>query len=412
MLIPGTWCLLPQKASSASPVDCRLSTVDPSPVDTHVGHTVTLEQAARQLLRPEPTAPEKPTARFKWEGISSPPAIGEDGTLYMGVAGGKTPFEGRLEARAQDGTVLWSVETRGKCKDTPLLHEGKLLVPLSDPFSVSSFDPKTGELLGTRKDAGGPLVAGKSGVFARTWRQEIVKVNGGWTFELKTTESLAELKVAPEGQLYASTRQGTLYALDPRSGNVLWSKDAPDGEFTLDKDRVFVASKDGKSVLQLGHDGQLQSTLEGFQRANPCGVAPDGTLLVADRTDMFRNDLRAFSPDGTKRWTALVKDAAIGEVRYDSQGRILVPSGNYFNHSGALECFTPGGQLLWRAGMSEPPRTALGPDNAIYALDPFYQLHALNDPAPKVVEANAPPRVFQLGDAVVVGGVRVKKRPA
>ncbi len=373
--------------------------------------SVPLDEASRLLLRTEPAPLEAPTRRFKWEGISSPPAVGPDGTLYLGTTGGKSPFDGVLQARAQDGTVLWSVTTSGKCKDTPLLHDGKLLVPLSDPFSVSTFDPTTGAHLATRKDAGGPLVAGKSGVFARTWRQEIVRIDGGWTFALKSTESLAQLKVAPEGQLYASTRQGTLYALDPRSGGVLWSCEAPHGRFTLDRDRVFVASPDGQSVHQLDHDGQLQSKIQGFKQANPCGVAPDGALLVADQVEMFRNDLAAFNPDGTRRWSTLVKDAAIGEVRYDSQGRILVPSGNYLNHSGALECFTPGGLLLWRAGMSEPARTALGPDNAIYAQDRFYQLHALNDPAPVTPMNSIAPRIFNLNDAVVVGGVRVKKKP-
>lgn len=404
MMITSARPMIGQKTAS------RL-TPDTTPRDTFQ-KTIPLDEAAQRLLRPEPKKPEQATCRFLWEGIASPPAVGADGTLYLGVTGGKSPFDGVLQARAQDGTVLWSVETRGQCKDTPLLHDGKLRVPLSDPFSVSTFDVKTGQLLGTRKDACGPLVSGKSGVFARTWRQEIVKVDGGWTFSLKSSESLAQLKVAPDGQLYASTRQGTLYALDPASGGVLWSCEAPHGQFTLDKDRVFVASSDRTSVRELSHDGKEQRRIDGFKHANPCGVAPDGTLLVADQTEMFRNDLKAFGADGARLWTAPVQDAAIGDVRSDSQGRILVPSGNFMTHRGALECFTPSGQLLWRAGMSEPPRTALGPDDAVYALDPFYRLHALNDPAPRVVEKSTPPCIFNLGDAVVVGGVRVKKKPA
>lgn len=402
MITPALPMVRPRSASRLQPEN---------PTDTFTP-TVPLAEAARQLLRPAPTQTERPTARFRWEGISSPPAVGPNGTLYLGVTGGKTPFEGVLQARTPDGTVLWSVETKGKCQHTPLLHDGKLVVPLSDPFSVSTYDLASGQLLATRKDAGGPLVAGKSGVFARTWRQEIVRVDGGWTFPLKTTESLAELKVAPDGQLYASTRQGTLYALDPQSGRQLWSCPAPDGHFTVDQDRVFVPSPDRHAVIELGHDGQQRRSLGGFQRANPCGVAPNGTLLVADLSDALHNNLKALDRDGRQLWSSPVKEPAVETLRYDREGHILVPSGNYAAHSGSLECFTGSGQLLWRAGMGGPPRLALGDDNALYALDSFYQLHALNDPTPRQAPApETPPRVFNLGDAVVVGGVRVKKRP-
>ncbi len=378
--------------------------------------SASLQEVARKLLAVEP---ENPTARFVWKDVASPPAVGPDGTLYLAVRGAKSPYEGRLEARSQDGQVLWSLTTRGRCQQTPLLHDGKLTLVLSDPHSVSVFDACTGKPLTERTGLGGPLAAGPSGVFACTprWRrlgpsnprQEVVAVDGNWSFRLGVNETLARLEVASDGQLYASTQQGTLYALDPTTGQKVWQVEAPHGRFALARDRVFVASPDGTQVLALDHEGRRQGALEGFREANPCGVSPRGDLLVADRTSGFRTDLRAFDPQGQKLWTNLVQDPRIEEVRFDRQGRALVSSGDFAGRAGRVECFGPAGELLWRSGLHDSPRLSLGPDDDLYALDGSHQLYALDDPVSDGQDS-AGPRLVNLGQAVVVGGIRVKKR--
>lgn len=195
-----------------------------------------------------------PIAPLRWEiklqdNISSPPAIGANGTVYVGTHNKK------LVAISPEGTVIWTVLLGGSTYSAPAIgHDGTIYIHTFEDRKLVAIAPN-----GRKK-----------------WDFErgLYNIGVSYILDWKDVGYLSSPVVAADGTIYAAgDENNTLYALDP-NGQLKWS---------------YLTN------------GQLSTP----------AVGADGTVYVSsgstqDNTVRNRSDaaLHAFNPDGTIKWTS------------------------------------------------------------------------------------------------------------
>jgi len=181
-------------------------------------------------------------------GIPGAPALGSDGTIYVGSS------DGALHAIGSDGAPRWRYPSNGWVRAMPAVS-GPTIYGGTDTGAVFALD------------AGG----------TQRWRLEL----GAETIGLAG---------GPDGTLYATSANGTLHALAP-DGAPRWSTPLGGGRPTAPAagpdGRIYVGAKDGRlRVVAAG--GQIAGS---FSLQAPLSIAPlvgrDGAVYVAvgDRKD-------------------------------------------------------------------------------------------------------------------------------
>jgi outer membrane protein assembly factor BamB len=181
-------------------------------------------------------------------GIPGAPALGGDGTIYVGSS------DGALHAIGADGAARWSYPSNGWVRAMPAVN-GPTIYGGTDTGAVFALDAS-----GTQR-----------------WRVEL-------------GAEMIGLATGPDGTLYASTANGTLHALAP-DGAPRWSTPLGGGRPTAPAagpdGRIYVGAKDGR-LRVVAPDGQIAGS---FSLQAPLSIAPliglDGAVYVAvgDRKD-------------------------------------------------------------------------------------------------------------------------------
>jgi outer membrane protein assembly factor BamB len=279
---------------------------------------------------------------FKAEGqMNSSPAIGPDGTIYVGAgqtlyalnANGtqrwqhkvKGPifsspavgpngqvFFGSLDHRVyglnEKGTVVLSYLTGGPVRSSPALEADGTLYIGSDDGNLHALASS-----GKKKWAFGtggfvrssPAIGADGTIYVGSWDNRLYAVNPDgtlkWTFPTRHY-IYASPAVGPDGTIYVGSVDDWFYALDS-AGKVKWSF-ATEGHIysspALGADgTVYVGSWDNK-LYALDSRGALRWA---FPTGNLVQSSP---ALGADGSICFGSDenkLYCLNPDGTKRWT-------------------------------------------------------------------------------------------------------------
>jgi outer membrane protein assembly factor BamB len=181
-----------------------------------------------------------------WEaalgGIAGTPALGRDGTIYIGSA------DGALHAIAPDGTSRWRYPAVGFVQAAPLIA-GDTIYGATDHGIVFALD-----------------AAGKE-----RWRAEL-------------GSAVAGLSAGSEGTLYATSADGTLRAFAP-GGALRWATPLGGGEPTAPAaapdGQIYVGAADGH-LRVIRPDGNVAGR---FYLQAPARIAPlvsrDGAIYVA-----------------------------------------------------------------------------------------------------------------------------------
>jgi polysaccharide biosynthesis protein PslG len=175
-------------------------------------------------------------------GIPGAPALGGDGTIYIGSS------DGALHAIGPDGTPRWRYPSNGWARTMPVVS-GATIYGGTDGGAVFALD------------AGGQ----------QRWRVELGAETIG-------------LAAGPDGALYASTADGSLHELAP-DGVLRWSSPLGGGRPTAPAigadGRIYVGAENGRlSVVAPG--GQIAGD---FNLQAPLNITPvigrDGAVYVA-----------------------------------------------------------------------------------------------------------------------------------
>lgn len=291
----------------------------------------------------------------------SSPAIGKDGTIYLGA------FDGKLWAINPDGTRKWVFRAGLEIRSSPA-------VGADDTVFVGSRDRKFYALSakGTKKwefTTGGwvdssAAIARDGGVYFGSWDGTLYALSPrgevDWRFETGGPV-VSSPSVGADGVIYFGSHDRKFYALNPEgekkweftTGGAITCSPAVNGV-----DCVYFTSLDGH-LYSVNLDGSLRWKLHtgSITQASPV-VGMNGTIFVGVNTNMW-----SLTPTGETIWKWATYD-------YFENSGIAFDDGSFgfISRYGSLFCLTPerlliGHIYVYGQGDGSP---TVGPDGTIY----------------------------------------------
>ena len=299
------------------------------------------------------SGPEAPIERWRFVAggqVRSSPAIGADGTIYVGSD------DNRLYAISRHGSLKWSFLTGGPVESSAAVGDDGTIY-------IGSLD-------------GNVYAIGPNGTES-------------WTFPTGSGISSSPV-IGPGGIIYINSG-GVLYAINPDGtekwtfsiGQSLFSFPAIGADGTIYVGgQIFVGYGSWPHVFAINPDGTRQWALISFGGMPFApAVGSDGTIYVS----LLGDTVQAISPGGTTKW-----EFRTGGVRFTSSPAIGADGTIYVGaRENRLYAINPDGTERWRFatsgrvesspavgadgtiyfGSGEDTSTGLG-DNRVYALNP------------------------------------------
>jgi outer membrane protein assembly factor BamB len=280
-----------------------------------------------------------PDRRAAWtfspgEQFRSIPAIGKDGTLYVGS------YDENLYALNPDLTRKWSFNTEGQIWTSPAVGDDGTVYIGSDDGNVYAVHPD------------------------RTVKW--IFTTGGYVHSSPAISS--------DGTVYVGSNDNKLYAIGP-DGSEKWSfstgKYVGSSPVIGDRGTIYFGSADN-TVYALNPDGTLKWS---FETGNAVYASPaigeDGTIYIGS----YDNDVYALNPDGTEKWRFHTENIISSSCVIGTDGTIYV--GSCDNNIYAIK---PDGSKKWSFSTGNAVNTAptLGADGTIYVGSWDRNLYALN----------------------------------
>ena len=316
---------------------------------------------ARDNIGAELAAADKPV-------VLPPPRVNEAWTQPGGEpsnAPGHLALSGSLK-RAWSADVGTGSTSKGKLTASPLVYGGRVFT-LDATARVTAFSA-----------SGGSAV----------WRVSLVPENereeGGYGGGL----------AIDNGRLYVATGFGTVVALDPGTGKVLWRKNIGvpvRASPTAVNDKVFVVTTEGHVFALAGFDGGELWTFRGIPErtsiiSNPSPAVDGGVVVVPYPSGEL---VALHADDGTPVWTeSLARTRTVSSLASLSDAaRPAIADGVVYavGHAGRLiatEIKT--GERLWSLSVPGTQAPVIAGDN-IFVVDTTGQLHAITRRDGKVI---------------------------
>jgi len=261
--------------------------------------------------------------RFESGGsVHSSPAIGTDGTIYVGS------YDNNIYAINLDGSQKWNFPTRGDVSSSPAIGDDGTIYVGSFDSSLYAINPD-----GSRK----------------------------WAFE---TEGILfhPPSIGADGTIYIGSNDNNLYAINS-DGSEKWifptEDDVGPSPAIGDDGTIYVGSSDNH-LYALNPNGTQKWAFSIYYSWSPPSIASDGTIYVSSED----GNLYAINPDGTQKWAfstgAIVRSApAIG-----ADGTIYIGS-----NDNNLYAIDPDGSEKWvfsTEGFIKYMSPSIGLDGTIY----------------------------------------------
>jgi outer membrane protein assembly factor BamB len=239
----------------------------------------------------------------------SAPAIGFDGTIYVGSMGlGNYTFF----AISKDGKKKWSITLPDSIYASPTVaSDGTIYIGCKNGV-LYALNPDSDDMQPEKR----------------------IK----WETSLDSYKIRATTSLGSDGTIYIGSGSGKFYAIDPRDGQVLSSLTLDDTQYlgygilgaaAIDlHGTIYVVSGNGK-LYAINPDGTIKWDKELYTSnawfhydeyfASP-SIAEDGTIYVAG----FDKRLHAFNPDGTEKWSkkANIKASEYWGTAIDEDGTL------------------------------------------------------------------------------------------
>ena len=275
------------------------------------------------LLAPAARAAEDGSIKWAYTTLSSTtpgaivssPAVGPDGTLYVGVeigSSGSLISAGRLYAFSPEGAFKW------------------FFAP--DALNTDWIDST-------------PAIAPDGTIVFGCWNGRLYALNPNGTtkWSLNTDGYIsASPAIGPDGTIYIGNGAALLMALNP-NGSLKWrypTSDWIDSSPALGPDGTVYFGCWDNYVYALNANGTLKwRYLTGSDiTGSPC-LAADGTVYIGSRD----KKLYALTPDGTLRWSFTCGDTIDGSPALDREGTVIFASAD-----GRVYALRPDGSEKWR----------------------------------------------------------------
>ncbi len=280
-----------------------------------------------------PVFSESGTKEFSaWKGILSSPAIAQDGTIYF------TSMSNKLFALNPDGTEKWNYN-----------------IGLSvDIWSSPAIDKDGTVYVGSHDNFKGRLYA--------------INPDGTekWSFETSSDIS-SSAAIGKDGTIYIATGDHHLYALDP-NGKKKWGFTFPDfadsSPSIADDGTIYVGSTREGALYAINHDGTKKWSLKlgpSIDVWSSPAIGSDGTIYIgADDGHLY-----AVKSDGTIKWTFAFNGDGGSSPAIGSDGTIYM--GCDCDGGKSFFAINPDGTEKWSFSKGDAASSpAIGKDGTVY----------------------------------------------
>jgi|GEM_PF-1835821 outer membrane protein assembly factor BamB len=295
--------------------------------------------------------------------VSSSPAIGSDGTIYVGSE------DSKLYAINPNGTKKWEFLTGGSIYiSSPSVGiDGTIYVGSSDnkvyainPDGTKKWEFTTGGIIYSSPAVGfnGTVYIGSS-----DFKLYAINPDGTEKWEFSTGSWVdSSPAIGIDGTVYIGSWDNTLYAVNP-DGTKKWEFSADnwiDSSPAIGSDgTIYVGSFDNKIyAINPGGTKKWEFSTAGANSSSPA-VGIEGTIYVGSGD----GKIYAINPDGTKKWEFLTTGVVSSSPAIGKDGTIFI--GSSLNRMYALN---PDGTKKWEfsTGLGSYSSPAIGSDGTVY----------------------------------------------
>ncbi len=297
--------------------------------------------------------------------VDSSPAIGADGTIYVGSG------NGMFYAVNPDGTLKWSYQTGFEITSSPAVGDDGTIYVGSHDDNLYAFNPDgtvkwtytTGGTIGSS-----PAVGSDGTIYFSSGDYKFYALNSDGTLKwsYRTPEYdifVSSPAIGADGTIYVGSNDDNLYALNP-DGTKRWSfttEGSVASSPAIGSDGTIYVGSDDYRLYAINPNGTKKWSYktEYFIMGSPA-IGSDGTIYIGS----WDNKLYAVSSAGSLKWSypvaAIVSSPAVG-----SDGTIYVGSGSSDN---SLYAINPNGELLWSYATESQigSSPAIGSDGTLY----------------------------------------------
>jgi outer membrane protein assembly factor BamB len=284
------------------------------------------------------------TNTLKWtrqtgDCVFSSPAIGADGTVYVGSTDGNV-----YALNPADGSVKWSFATGGSVLSSPAIGADGTVYFGGDDGYVYALNPADGSVKWSHATGGSVL---------------------------------SSPAIGADGTVYIGSNDHNVYALNPSDGSVKWSYatgGAVESSPAIGADgTVYVGSDDAKLYALNPIDGSVKWTyLTGdWVRSSPA-IGADGTVYVVS----WDRNIYALNPsDASVKWSYTTGGGVNSSPAIGADGTVYVGSDKLYALNAA------DGSVKWTHTVSCPESLpAIGADGTVYIGSWDGKVYALNPP--------------------------------
>jgi outer membrane protein assembly factor BamB len=268
--------------------------------------------------------------------VNSSPAIGADGTVYVGS------FDGRLYAINPDGTQKWASSRVGSDFSSPAIGVDGTVYVGSVGGRLYAFN-----LDGTQK----------------------------WAF-LTGAPVQSSPAIGGDGTIYVGSNNGHVYAIHP-DGTQKWAFLTEGNVFSspaIGGDGTIYVGSDDRNVYAISSDGGQRWVFPTglFVQSSPA-IGVDSTIYVGSDD----GHLYAINPDGTQKWAFVVQGGVPSSPAIGADGTIYV---GWESDRAGLVAINPDGTQKWVFALGDVvfSSPAIGQDGTVYVGSGLNELHAIN----------------------------------
>ena len=315
----------------------------------------------------------------KWEFVTggfvdSSPAIGSDGTIYVGS------HDYKLYAINPNGTKKWDYETELYIVSSPAIGiDGTIYVGSHDhklyainPNGTKKWDYETEGYVYSS-----PAIGSDGTIYAGSFDNKLYAINPNGTkkWDYETGDNIqSNPAIGSDGTIYVGSWDNKLYAINP-DGTKKWDYETGDNiqsNPAIGSDgTIYIGSNDYK-LWAINPNGTKNWDYEtGGNFYSGPAIGADGTIYIGSNDD----NLYAINPNGTKKWHYETGGNIHPSPAIGSDGTIYVGS-----HDHKLYAINPNGTKKWEYTTLDIVRSspAIGLDGTIYVGSRDGKLYAIN----------------------------------